>query len=89
MVAQNIHCEDILQRRKILSAYELHIYEMLKFVLRSIYQLHSEKYLNDLFNFENKRSTRNDSYNLLHEPLCRKNSRRLSVRFRAAKLIIC
>ena len=80
------HCEDIFQRHKILSLFELHIYEMLKFVLRSIYQLHSEKYLNDLFSFENKRSTRNDSYNLLHEPLCRKKAGRLSVRFRAAKL---
>ena len=63
------HCEDIFQRHKILSAFELQICEMLKFVLRSVYQLHSEKYLNNLFSFENKRSTRNDSYNLLHQPL--------------------
>ena len=43
------HCEDIFRRHKILSAFELHIYEMLKFFLGYIYQLHSEKYFNDLF----------------------------------------
>ena len=57
---------------------------MLKFVLKSKYQLHSEKYLKDLFCFEKKKSTRND-YNLSHEPLCRKAGR-MSVRFRASKL---
>ena len=41
------HCEDLFQRHKMFSVFELHIYEMLKFVLRSIYQLHSEKYLNE------------------------------------------
>ena len=83
------HCEDIFQRHKILSVFELQICEMLKFVLRSVYQLHSEKYLNDLFSFENKRSTRNDSYNLLHEPLCRKKLEDCHCDFAPQNFIIC
>ena len=82
-------CEDIFQRHKILSVFELHIYEMLKFALRSVYQLHSEKYLNDLFSFENKRSTRKDSYILLHEPLCRKMLEDCQCDFAQQNLIIC
>ena len=43
---------DIFVSNKILTVYELHIYELLKIVLRSFNQLQSETFLNDRFVFE-------------------------------------
>ncbi len=65
------------------------MYELLKFVLESVHQLHAENYLNDLFVFENVRSnrhTRQDQYGLLHEPLCNKKIERHSVKYRGCRL---
>ena len=56
------HSEDIFISNKILTVYELHIYELLKFVLRSVNQLHSETFLNDLFVFEKPKITRSDAF---------------------------
>ena len=83
------HSEDIFVKHKILTVYELHIYELLKFVLRSIHGLHSENFLNNMFCFNKKKPTRSDSLNLLHEPLCKKKIERLSIKYRATKLFNC
>ena len=40
---------------KVLTVYEVHIYELLKFALRSSNLLHSETFLNDLFVFEKQK----------------------------------
>ena len=63
------HSEDIYVSNKILTLYELYIYELLKFVLRSLNQLHSETFSNDLFVFEKPKITRSDAFCLLNEPV--------------------
>ena len=58
--------EDDLMMYGSLSVYELYLYELLKFVLKSIINLHSEKYLNNLFVFSNSsRNTRSCCKNFL------------------------
>ena len=53
------HSEDFFVKNQQLTMHELHVYELLKFVLRSINNLHSEDFLNNLFSFENQlRDTR-------------------------------
>ena len=42
------HCEDILTSNEILTVFELHVYELLKFLQRSITQDDPKQYLNDL-----------------------------------------
>ena len=42
-------CEVIFTNHSILSVYELHIYELLKFVLRAFNGLHIESVCNDMF----------------------------------------
>ena len=80
-------CNDIFLKYNFLSVFELHVYELLKFVLRSINSFHSESFLNNLFVFNNRqRQTRNSKYNLLLEPLCKKRFERFSIRYRACKL---
>ena len=71
---------------KILLAYELHIFELLKFVLRSLNKLHSENFLNNFFSFEKQKNTRSHSLRLLNEPLSKTKFERRSVRYRAVKL---
>ena len=51
-------CNDIFEKNQILTVYELHLYELLKFVLRSINNLHKQEFLNDLFFAKNSRITR-------------------------------
>ena len=65
----------------------MHIYELLKFVLRSIHGLYSENFLNDKFCF--KIFTKNDSLNLPHETICKKKIERLSVKYRSTNLFNC
>ena len=70
-----------------LTIYELHVYELLKFVLRSLKQQHCPTFLNDLFKFsESNRNTRRASAGLLAEPFCKRQIERFTVRYRATKL---
>ena len=41
--------EDVIRDGKFLTVHELHIYELLKFVFRSVYNLHGDKDLNSWF----------------------------------------
>ena len=43
---------DIFISNKLLTVFELHVYELLKFVLKSLKKMHSETYLNELFEYE-------------------------------------
>ena len=48
-------CSDLFLKYGFLSVYELHIYELLKFVLKSICNFHSENYCNEMFQFSKKK----------------------------------
>ena len=64
-------CEDIFVNHSILSAYELHLYELLKFVLRALNGLHSESFCNDMFSYNySKVTTRLSKSNLIAQPKC-------------------
>ena len=81
------NCDDIIQSNCLLTIYELQVYELLKFVLRSLKQQHCPTFLNDLFKFsESNRNTRRASAGLLAEPFCKRQIERFSVRYRATKL---
>ena len=41
------HCNDIFMRHSLLTIYELHIYELIKFVLKSINGLHQQSFCNN------------------------------------------
>ena len=72
---------------KILTVYDLHIYVILKFVLRAINGYHSQLFCNDLFSFNNSaRPTTTSKMALLKEPLCRTKIKRYSIRTRGALL---
>ena len=42
---------DILEKYSLLTVYEYHLYELLKFVLKSVIGVHNDSFLNDLFVF--------------------------------------
>ena len=61
--------QDIFISNKILSVYELHLYELMKIVLRSVKVLHSINCLNTLFTYQTSvRSTPMAHLNLLYNP---------------------
>ena len=66
--------------------YKLHLYELLKFVLRSLWGLHSESYLNEMFVFEKPNITRRSNTGFFQVPSYRKKIERNSVKCRAIKL---
>ena len=69
--------EDLFTANKILTVFELHIYELLKFVLKSSNHMHSEDYLNTIFQFEScTHSTRRADFTLLKVPLCKTKMKR-------------
>ena len=79
--------EDLFTANKILTVFELHIYELLKFVLKSLNHMHSEDYLNTIFQFESCiHSTRRADFMLLKVPLCKTKIKRNSICHRASKL---
>ena len=81
------HSFDIFDKNCILTVYELHIYELLKFVLRSIKGLHTEDTLNNMFEFETSHiHTRSSKLRLLKVKLCRTKMERNSIYYRSAKL---
>ncbi len=58
----------------ILTVHELYVYELLKFVLRSLNNMHSDNGLNDLFSFETpSRVTRRSQKRFLKVPSSKKN----------------
>ena len=59
---------DIFVKNNLLNIYQLHIYELLKLVLKSLSGLHRESYLNSLFSFSPSTPTRSASKTLLMEP---------------------
>ena len=46
----------LFENFKILTAHELHVYQLLKYVIKSVNKIHTDTYLNDLF-FCDSRST--------------------------------
>ena len=76
-----------LEKNQILTVYELHMYELLKLLLRSINNLHKQEFLNNMFCFsKNSRMTRSTELALLDEPLCNTKIERFSIKCRASKL---
>ena len=57
---------DLFVKHKILNEYQLHIYKLLKFVLKSLSKLHQERQLNDMFTFVERRITRSSAKPLLN-----------------------
>ena len=82
----NHSSEDIFADNKILSVYELHIYELLKFVLKSINNFHSDEFLNSMFTFHNFSSTRSSCLNLLNVPSFKTKIQRSSIQYRSTIL---
>lgn len=80
------HSEDLFESNQILTVFELHLYELLKFALKTIHSLHSQDFLNKILYFEKSRETRQSSLQLLHEHFCRRRIERYSIKYRAAKL---
>ena len=81
------HVGDLFVQNKSLSVYELYIYELLKCVLRSAGKLHSEEYMNNLFQYkENPRLTRSAQKNLLQLPSKSNRFKKYSLAYRGAKL---
>ena len=61
--------EDIFADNKILSVYELHIFELLKFVLKSSNNFHSDEFLNSIITYQNSFSaTRSSCLSLFKVP---------------------
>ena len=64
--------DDIYRQINPLTVYSFHIYEWLKFVLRSINGHHRESYLTNLFHFEQAEPTRLSVLDFLQEPPLKK-----------------
>ena len=80
-------CDDIFLKNNLLIVFELHIYELLKFVLKSVKRMHSHGYLNEMYRFkEGGRETRLSEVGLLYMPSCKRKQQRSSINYRAAKL---
>ena len=80
-------CEEIFRKHSILTVYELHMYELIKFSLKAISGLHCEKFCNDLLvPYTIERETRESAIKLLKQPLCKRKIERCSIKFRATKL---
>ena len=77
-------CEEILRKHSILTVYELHVYELIKFSLKAISGL---QFCNDLLvPYTIERETRESAIKLLKQPLCKRKIERCSIKFRAIKL---
>ncbi len=70
------HCKDIFLSHQLLTIQELHVYELLKFVLRSVNNQHSEHSSNTMFAFEPASNTPQSSMQLLKQTLSRKKVER-------------
>ena len=52
---------DFLMKHTILNVYQLHIYELFEFVLKSLSKLYQEPQLNDIFFFAERRITQSSA----------------------------
>ena len=77
------------EKYKVLTAHELHIYELLKFVIKSVNKMHTDTYLNEFFSFEprSNNSFRRSLKWFLKVPKCKRKFERNSWRYRGAKLL--
>ena len=66
--------------------FELHIYELLKFVVKSINNFHSDEFLNSIVTFHNLSSTRSSCLNLLIVPSFKTKIQRPSIQYRSTIL---
>ena len=67
---------------------ELYVYELLKFVLRSLNKLHADDYLNCLYEFDlTTHSTRRSQKSFRKIPKCRKILEKNSLKYRGTKLL--
>ena len=72
----------------ILTVHELYFYELLKFVLRPLKKLHTNDYLNSLYEFDvTIHSTRRSQKSFLKIPTCRKILEKNSLKYRGTKLL--
>ena len=71
---------------KILNVCQLHIYELLKFVLKTLSNLHHEPQLKDKFPFVERRITGSSAKPLLVEPICRRKIEKRSYKARTSTL---
>ena len=79
--------QQLMESNGIRTVCELYAYELLKYVLRSTSRLHSEDYLNNLYQYRSKtRTTRNTDKSLLTIPSKSSLWQRQSLSHRGAKL---
>ena len=79
---------DSLEDGKFLTVHELHIYELLEFVYRSVYNLHGDEELNKWFTEidDNAYRTRRSIKPYLKLPKAKTEFKRLSIVHRCCKL---
>ena len=73
----------------ILTVYELHIYELLKFVLKVVNSQHTQDFCNNLFFFKQSfvRVTRSSDLKLLEEPFCKRKIDKIPFGFEVLNFI--
>ena len=77
---------EIFISNKLLTVFEFHIYELLKFVLKSLKKINSETYLNELFEYEHSTRNTRSTKNYLKIPSFKKQFERSTVLYRCARL---
>ena len=83
------HTETLFKKHSILTVLELHMYELSKFVFRSIRNDHDLPYLNQLPVPSNRNSynTRNTSQNISYRPFCRTKTMEHLIKYRGTRLL--
>ena len=77
----------VLNDEKFLTVHELHVYELLKFVLRSMARLPSETFLNKLFVFDKQSyMTRRSIFKLMKIPNFESKNQIASISYRETNL---
>ena len=81
--------DDIFVKNKILTVYELHLCELLKYVVKSLKGMNIDSNLNSFFEYHNEiKSTRNTYTKLLKEPSYKKPSTGIQFLSVASNLLI-
>ena len=79
--------DKFLMMKSFLKIHKLHVYELLKLVLRSKAGLHPETFLNELFVFDKPSfMIRRSTFNLMKIPNFKRKFQRNSISYRGAKL---
>ncbi len=79
---------EYFEKMKISTVHELYVYELLKFVLRSLNRLHRDEYLNNMYEFETpRRSTRRAQQNFLKVQKSKRCIEKYSLKSRGSKLM--